>query len=587
MALEMRKTSKWWYGRYKLNGKVHCQNLRVAIAGKRPASITEPGNATFEQSKGVAQDRLDVIVKEAKEKRDSEEYVQQLHEIRTGRRIDSIPLLDFAKAWDRAPRKRKGSERYVKQAHSLFNRFVKFVAENHPDAETLADISPAIAEDFLRAEQKRQISPRTWNVALILLRSAFKALARRANISRNPFVGIPTMDETTVHRRPFTQEEIEAITKATAGEHAFIRPVVVTGICTAMRRGDCCTLRWEDVDLDERFVRVKTSKTGETVEIPMFAALEDELRKHLGNGSEYVFPELATMYQKNPQGVTYRVRNLFEAAGFYDVPEDDEEEKKKKKESPTEKKRRETQEARRKLRELEPVERDKEVKTWFKSATAGISDRTRGNMKRAYALYCETKALWTVAEKMEMSKSSIWKYLNAIEFGADVLVMPLQEKDRPKQIGAVSRKREGSKRRASIRDFHSFRVTWITLALSAGVPLELVQRVTGHRTTDVVLKHYFKPGREDFRKSIEDAMPKMLVSPSGQKSEGGGPRVVAEKPAEYLGEGSDGPSEWLEKALEALKNVSGKANQTRAAEAVEMILKAREWYDSHVMRETA
>jgi hypothetical protein len=32
------------------------------------------------------------------------------------------------------------------------------------------------------------------------------------------------------------------------------------------------------------------------------------------------------------------------------------------------------------------------------------------------------------------------------------------------------------KRKASVRDFHRFRVTWITLALAAGVLLELVQR---------------------------------------------------------------------------------------------------------------
>jgi hypothetical protein len=48
-----------------------------------------------------------------------------------------------------------------------------------------------------------------------------------------------------------------------------------------------------------------------------------------------------------------------------------------------------------------------------------------------------------------------------------------------------------------VRDFHSFRVTWVTLALTAGVPLELVQKVTGHKTTDIVLKHYFQPGLED------------------------------------------------------------------------------------------
>ncbi|MCU0772318.1 MAG: hypothetical protein MUE94_11210 [Verrucomicrobia bacterium] len=70
--------------------------------------------------------------------------------------------------------------------------------------------------------------------------------------------------------------------------------------------------------------------------------------------------------------------------------------------------------------------------------------------------------------------------------------------------------RSNGKRSASIHDFHSFRVTWITLALAAGVPLELVQRVTGHRTVEVVMKHYFRPGREDFRQAILRAMPKML-----------------------------------------------------------------------------
>jgi integrase len=67
-----------------------------------------------------------------------------------------------------------------------------------------------------------------------------------------------------------------------------------------------------------------------------------------------------------------------------------------------------------------------------------------------------------------------------------------------------------------VRDFHSFRVTWVTLALTAGVPLELVQKVTGHKTTDIVLRHYFQPGREDFRRALQSAMPKLLTN--GHKS---------------------------------------------------------------------
>lgn len=51
---------------------------------------------------------------------------------------------------------------------------------------------------------------------------------------------------------------------------------------------------------------------------------------------------------------------------------------------------------------------------------------------------------------------------------------------------------------------------------SSAVPLELVQKVTGHRTTDIVLKHYFQPGREEFRRALQSAMPKLLTN--GQKT---------------------------------------------------------------------
>lgn len=34
--------------------------------------------------------------------------------------------------------------------------------------------------------------------------------------------------------------------------------------------------------------------------------------------------------------------------------------------------------------------------------------------------------------------------------------------------------------------------------------------------TDIVLRHYFQPGREDFRRALQSAMPKLLTN--GQKS---------------------------------------------------------------------
>jgi integrase len=101
----------------------------------------------------------------------------------------------------------------------------------------------------------------------------------------------------TVNREPFSVEERKAITDTCAGDD-FIRPIIVTGMCTAMRRGDCCLLKWSDVDLQAGFLSVKTAKTGERVDIPIFPMLAEELRQAKGRAGKSVhcFPEAAQMY---------------------------------------------------------------------------------------------------------------------------------------------------------------------------------------------------------------------------------------------------------------------------------------------------
>jgi hypothetical protein len=106
-------------------------------------------------------------------------------------------------------------------------------------------------------------------------------------------------------------------------------------------------------------------------------------------------------------------------------------------------------------------------------------------------------------------------YLNELERETGCPI--LRGKRRALKIDGLQTERGNGQRRASVHDFHSFRVTWITLALAAGVPLELVQRVTGHRTASVVLKHHFRPGRADFQQVLSKAIPKMLAD-GGQKS---------------------------------------------------------------------
>ncbi len=81
--------------------------------------------------------------------------------------------------------------------------------------------------------------------------------------------------------------------------------------------------------------------------------------------------------------------------------------------------------------------------------------------------------------------------------------------------------------------------------------MELVRRVTGHQTVDVVLKHYFRPGRSDFQKTLLATMPKLLT--------GEGP-VAAKKPAQTVIDilSAATAETWqdaIAKAIEALRRI--------------------------------
>ena len=440
MSIELRtgrngKLRSTWYGRYEVNGKRYTLNLGVRVAGTPPASLSlrDEGDNAFERSRAQALERLNKTIAEAKQKNDSAHLVERIYEIKTGERIRTVALTSLPAEWQRIPRRRKPNERYAAQCRSTLARFAAFVLSQNPKADEMAHVTRDVARAFMEAESMRGVTAKTWNDTLKLLRATFKHLLPAGSI--NPFSNMPTREMETVFRKPFTPEELKAIVDA-AREDDFIRPILITGMCTAMRRGDCCLLKWEDVDLARRFITVKTAKTGATVSIPIFPMLYDELAAPAsspGSGAvkpseAYVFPKQAQMYLENPDGITWRVRKVFAAAGFKDAEEEE-----------------------------GADGRDRKIE--------------RGLLQRSP------------------------------QDGNGVVVR-----------GEIHADRKEGLRRASVRGFHSFRVTWVTVALTRGVPLELVQKVTGHKATETVFKHYFQPGREAFRQALQAAMPELLTN---------------------------------------------------------------------------
>ncbi len=513
MPLELRwKLSgplrPFWYGRYEVNGKRYCPNLGVKIAGNPPASMSlmDQGDVAFERSRLAAQAKLDSIVEEARSTRDSARLVERLYEIKTGEAIKSVKLDELPEEWAKIPRRREPDERYASQCQSTLRRFAEFVRRENTKADELAHVNRTVARSFMDAEMKRGVSPKTWNDTLKLLRATFKYLLPAGAI--NPFSDTPTKDTETIFRIPFTPEELKAIVVVSRNDE-FIRPIIITGMCSAMRRGDCCLLKGDDVDMHNRFITVKTAKTGVTVSIPIFPMLYDELTKRTIKPGKYVFPEQAAMYLENPDGITWRVKKVLALAlrEDGDDPEDAD--------------------------TLPEVSAEELLRRGHEYIATLPDSPKREHMKTVFDLYASGKRMCEAVAASGVSKGSASNYLNQIEGAIGCRVVRGRDASRSVTAllkddkGVLGAKREGGQRRASLRDFHSFRVTWVTLALTAGVPLELVQKVTGHKTTDIVLKHYFQPGREAFRTALNAAMPQFLTY--GKKSPQDEARTILER----------------------------------------------------------
>ena len=494
---QMRKGSKWWYGTWVVNGKTITVNLNVLVEGRRPTSPDDMCDQRFRLSREKAQAKLDEKIKESRGAKQEAALAKAVYKARIGKEPPSLKLDDLSSAWVNLPRRRQIGASYVAICRSHLDRFVAHVKQRNPQATTLADVTTAMAESFMAGERARGVVGRTYNGVLSLLKSTFTKLRRKAGLLENPFDEIVSRDEDTIHRIPFTPEELKEILDA-AKDDDFCRPLIVTGICTAMRRGDVCQLRWEDVDMKRGFITLETSKTGAGVTIPMFELLRLELAK-LPRTSEYCFPEQAETYQSRPDVITNRLGKVFAAAGFADGDDEDDDQDGKPGTSKA-------------PARPEPLT-DAELATRGRDSITACaqSDAIREMMLRVFDLYMDGKSTAEIAAETGISKGSVSHYFKRIE---EAVGTPVVRRRRSKRTGrasgAVHASRPGLKR-VNQRGFHAFRATWVTLALTAGVPMELVRKVTGHTTADTVMTHYFQPGQDAFREALMKAMPTLLT----------------------------------------------------------------------------
>lgn len=487
-----------WYGVYTESGKRRVVNLDVKWRGTPPASgsLRDPGDEAFEASRKEAEDALARYAEEARHKGRSEHLTERLIESKTGRALTYARLEDLPARWRALGRERPASERYLAACDSVFKRFAAFVKTRNAKAVHLYEVTAEDAAAFVTATQAALSRKTARDIVKLLNKSFARFLPVGADNPFSRFMGRRANgDSGMIHRKPFTSDEIEALLNA-GSDDAFMYPLIVTAAYTGMRRGDVCGLRWSAVDMEGRMLAVKTSKTEADTEIPIFPPLMAILEERKGKRTGYVFPEAAAMLKESPDGLTRRFKKIVARAFEGDMP------------APVS------------CAEIEA------------EARAAIAEKIPEGDRRARVLdvfgrYCAGASLREIVTATGYCKATVSGDLHNVQDMIGKPFMRVQAKSMNAAIRRVTQvTREQGKRAASVRDWHALRATWVTRALAAGVPVELVRRVTGHATVETVLKHYFRPDREQFRAALADAMPGALT----------GGKQARLKPADELSE---------------------------------------------------
>ena len=76
-------------------------------------------------------------------------------------------------------------------------------------------------------------------------------------------------EERLLKELELSQRTAEGFFEGGGCRNAHVRPLVILAIETAMRRGELLSLRWPDVHLADRFVRLHDTKNGEARDVPL------------------------------------------------------------------------------------------------------------------------------------------------------------------------------------------------------------------------------------------------------------------------------------------------------------------------------
>ncbi len=202
-----------------------------------------------------------------------------------------------------------------------YRRFAAWLGDRHPDARLLSEVTPDMAAEFMEAISSRGAAG-TVNKYLQFFKCFYITLADAGKITaQNPFADIEPEEGETHSKHPLTRQQVSALLDTSEGE---LQILIALGYFTGLRLGDCCTLKWAEVDMSRGVIERIPNKTRNTVKNKDKAIVKIGIAPYLADllaglprAGAYVLPDMAEKYRGRNQIAIHRaITALFERCGI-------------------------------------------------------------------------------------------------------------------------------------------------------------------------------------------------------------------------------------------------------------------------------
>lgn len=221
---------------------------------------------------------------------------------------------------------RKIKDSTKKNYELQWGRFEKWLDTFYPNINELKEVDNKIAKDYSsHLDKVDKLSASAYNQHRGLLLLVFKTLKEEAGLLENPWEATKRKEKDGIDRKLFTKEEVQKILSffddCDIPYKYETRILFYIGAYTGLRLGDCCLIKWSNIDLEKKLIKCiprKTDRINREVTIPILPELLKILKEFQNKEEqeEYLIPVMAEKYLNSRNWLKKHIKGIFEDCGF-------------------------------------------------------------------------------------------------------------------------------------------------------------------------------------------------------------------------------------------------------------------------------